>query len=121
VDARAKAVARTARYASPGIAGQAAYCRGADPGHDVASALLQAQLDDLIAFALARQEGGILLTGDRDLRQTIESERRRIDGAPVEIHATFWLIELMLTDGAITDAEARTSVVRMKQCKRRLP
>lgn len=77
--------------------------------------------NDLIAFALARQEGGILLTGDRDLRQAIESERNRPDGAPVEIHGTFWLIEQMLTDGVISDAEAKAAVERMKQGKRRLP
>ena len=77
--------------------------------------------NDLLAFALARQEGGILLTGDRDLRQAITAECIRPDGAPVEIHGTFWLMEQMLTEGVITDAEAKVSVERMKQGKRRLP
>lgn len=77
--------------------------------------------NDLLAFALAWQEGGILLTGDRDLRQAVAAECNRPDGAPVEIHGTFWIIEQLLANDLITDAESRASVERMKQGKRRLP
>ena len=77
--------------------------------------------NDFMAFALALQEAGVLLTGDRDLRAAIEIEMAAHTGTTIEHHGTFWLIERMLTGGVLTDAEAKSSVERMKQGKRRLP
>jgi hypothetical protein len=77
--------------------------------------------NDLLAFALAVQESGVLLTGDRDLRTAIQTERKRPDGTMVEIHGTVWLVEQMLIKGALSDAEAKVAIDLMKQDKCRLP
>jgi len=77
--------------------------------------------NDLMAFALAIQESGVLLTGDRDLRAAIEKELAALTGAAIEHHGTFWLVERMLAEGVITDAEAKSAIQSMKQGKRRLP
>ena len=77
--------------------------------------------NDLLTFALAHQEGGVLLTGDRDLRRAIEAECARPGGESVEIHGTFWLIEQMLNEGILSFDEAKAAVERMKYGKRRLP
>ena len=76
---------------------------------------------DFMAFALAVQESGILLTGDRHLRNAVDRELAEMPNTPVQHHGTFWLIEQMLTDGVITETEAKASIERMKQGKRRLP
>lgn len=77
--------------------------------------------NDLLAFSLAHQEGGILLSGDRDLRLAVNAERQRAGGAVVEVHGTFWLVERMMDEGVLTDVDARAAVERMKPSRRRLP
>lgn len=76
---------------------------------------------DWMAFALAWQEKGILLTGDKKLRKAIDAECHQPDVAAVKVHGTIWLMEQMLIKGVITEAETRAAVERMKQGKCRLP
>lgn len=45
--------------------------------------------NDLMALALAEQERGVLLTGDRDLRDVAETEQ-------VPVHGTIWIIGQMI-------------------------
>jgi hypothetical protein len=77
--------------------------------------------NDLMAFALAVQESGVLLTGDRDLRTAVATELAKRDGTRIVHHGTFWLLEQMLDASVLTDDEARTAIERMKNDGRRLP
>ena len=69
---------------------------------------------DLLALALAEQEGCALLTGDRHLRAAAEAEG-------VEVHGTLWLAEQAITAGALLPAELRELYRRMRDAGRRLP
>jgi predicted nucleic acid-binding protein len=69
---------------------------------------------DLLALALAEQEGCPLLTGDRDLRAAAEAEG-------VAFHGTLWLAEVAVTAGALAPRELRTVYRRMRDAGRRLP
>lgn len=69
---------------------------------------------DLLALALAGQEGCPLLTGDRDLRAAAEAEG-------MAVHGTLWLVERAAEVGALLPLEMRTPYLRMRDAGRRLP
>jgi predicted nucleic acid-binding protein len=69
---------------------------------------------DLLALALAAQEGCPLLTGDRDLRAAATAEG-------VAVHGTLWLAEQAMAAGALRPMELREVYQRMRQAGRRLP
>ena len=70
--------------------------------------------NDLLALALARQEGCPLLTGDRRLREVANTEQ-------VEVKGTLWLMERLLASGVIGLAEAARAYDAMRNGGRRLP
>lgn len=69
---------------------------------------------DHSALALAMQERCPLLTGDKDLRAAAKSEG-------IEVHGTIWIIEELLNQKIITQAQARGSFDSMKAKGSRLP
>ncbi|SRR5260221_10522133 len=69
---------------------------------------------DLLALALAMQEAGPLLTGDRRLRELCE-------GLGHEVHGTLWLMEEMHKAGLISSAEVAAAYEAMRVQGRRLP
>lgn len=69
---------------------------------------------DLLALALAQQEGCPLLTGDGDLRDAAEAEG-------VEVHGTLWVGELLVKAGLVSAAELRAAYLAMRIALRRLP
>ena len=69
---------------------------------------------DHSALALACQEKCPLLTGDKDLRAAAKSEG-------VEVHGTVWIIEELLKQKLIMQAQARSSFDSMKAKGSRLP
>lgn len=69
---------------------------------------------DHFALALAIQEQCPLLTGDKDLRSAARSEG-------VEVHGTIWIIEELLKQKLIHQAQARGSFDSMKAKGSRLP
>jgi predicted nucleic acid-binding protein len=69
---------------------------------------------DLLALALAEQEGCPLLTGDRDLRAAAEAEG-------VVVHGSLWLAEEAVAVGALAASELRSVYRRMREAGRRLP
>ena len=69
---------------------------------------------DHSALALAMQEKCPLLTGDKDLRVAAKSEG-------VEVHGTVWIIEELLNQKLIKQAQARGSFDTMKAKGSRLP
>jgi hypothetical protein len=69
---------------------------------------------DLTALALAEQEHGILVTGDRHLRLAAEAER-------VEVRGTLWLARRLVEERVITVAALRDAYGRMRETGRRLP
>lgn len=71
-------------------------------------------LTDHSALALAMQEKCPLLTGDKDLRAAAKSEG-------VEVHGTLWIIEKLLNEKLIKQAQARDSFDSMKAKGSRLP
>lgn len=71
-------------------------------------------LIDLSALALALQERCPLLTGDRALRVVAEKEG-------VEVHGTIWIIEELLNQKIISQAQAKRSFDAMRLKGSRLP
>lgn len=71
-------------------------------------------MNDLLALALAKQEGCPLLTGDSRLREAAEIEL-------VPVSGTLWLMERLWTEGLIDLAFLRQAYDLMRQSGRRLP
>jgi predicted nucleic acid-binding protein len=71
-------------------------------------------LVDCSALALAIQERSLLLTGDKDLRHAAEAEG-------VEVHGILWVVEQLLNEKLIGQAEAKASFDSMKEKGSRLP
>jgi predicted nucleic acid-binding protein len=69
---------------------------------------------DLFALSLAIEEEAILLTGDEALRKAAIQE-----GVPA--HGTLWLLQNMVSGGAISEAEGHAGLSRMLTAGRRLP
>lgn len=70
--------------------------------------------NDILALALAEQEGCPLLTGDRDLRAAAEAER-------VTVHGTLWLAERAVVSGLVSPNAMRALFQQMRATGRRLP
>lgn len=70
--------------------------------------------NDLASLALAKQEGGVLLTGDKALKKTAKNEN-------VRVHGTIWVVKKMKKYHLINLKEAKLAFKRMKECGRRLP
>jgi predicted nucleic acid-binding protein len=70
--------------------------------------------NDLLAWALARQEECPLLTGDRRLCQSARE-------AGVEVRGTLWLMQRMKDERLITPTEAAGAYRKMRQAGSRLP
>ncbi|HPE78553.1 MAG TPA: DUF3368 domain-containing protein [Gammaproteobacteria bacterium] len=73
-------------------------------------------LNDLFALMLARQVGGILLTGDRRLRELTESRY-----SEVGVRGTLWIVRRLMEHGLLEASAAREAYRRMKQSGSRLP
>jgi len=69
---------------------------------------------DLFALVLAKDEGAILLSGDRALRKAAYKEG-------VEVHGTIWLMDNMVDGGIISPHDASDSLHQMLNDGRRLP
>lgn len=69
---------------------------------------------DITALILAQEEGAILVTGDRGLREAAEAEG-------VEVHGTLWVMDRMVAEDAVSPAEASRALQAMVASDRRLP
>lgn len=69
---------------------------------------------DVAAFVLARDSGGMLLTGDARLRALTE-------GQAVEVHGVLWLLDHLIKKLLITPTEAAEALDRMMAAGARLP
>lgn len=69
---------------------------------------------DLLALALAKQEGSPLVTGDRRLREAANAEG-------VTVHGTLWVMERLVSAGRVTVEEAESAYRRMREAGSRLP
>ena len=70
--------------------------------------------NDLMALALALQEGVPLLSGDLKLRQACEAEGHRV-------HGTLWLMDQFHENGLLSSAEVQQEYERMRASGSRLP
>lgn len=70
--------------------------------------------NDLFAWALARQEGCPLLTGDQGLRVAAQA-----DG--IVVKGTLWLMDRLVTENVITPGQAAEAYRRMRAHRSRLP
>lgn len=68
----------------------------------------------MIALALAKQENCPLLTGDKALRKTANTEK-------VEVHGTLWLVKQLIIHKIITVNQAEVAFATMRADARRLP
>lgn len=73
-----------------------------------------ASINDLLALALARQEGCALLSGDAKLRGIADIEK-------VEVHGTVWLVGQMVTGRVIVPRQAHAAYAKMREASRWLP
>ncbi|MES9874253.1 MAG: DUF3368 domain-containing protein [Candidatus Sedimenticola sp. 6PFRAG7] len=73
-------------------------------------------LNDLFALMLARQVEGVLLTGDRRLRELTEAQYPE-----VEVRGTLWIVQRLVEDGLIDAEVARLSYAEMRLSGSRLP
>lgn len=80
----------------------------------LAAAYLRPSRADLFALVLARNQGALLLTGDRHLRQAAEQEG-------VRVHGTLWLLDEMVERSMLAPAKAAEALDRMRERFRRLP
>lgn len=71
-------------------------------------------VNDMLALILAKEEGCLLLTGDKALRDAA----KELD---VEVHGTIWLVTKMLENQKITPEVARIAFGRMRDSGSRLP
>ena len=74
----------------------------------------QPSQNDLFALALAKQESGPLVTGDRRLREAANNEN-------VEVKGTLWLVAQMFKEKLINSSDARKAYDKMREANRRLP
>jgi predicted nucleic acid-binding protein len=81
---------------------------------DLAHRYRRPSRNDLLAMALAIQEGCPLLTGDRDLRVAAREEG-------VTVHGTLWLLDHVAARGAISADGLRGAYQTMRDRGRRLP
>ena len=70
--------------------------------------------NDLLALALAEQEGCLLVTGDRDLRDAARREH-------VEVRGTLWVAGCLVEERVLEPPLLRTAYLRMRERGRRLP
>jgi hypothetical protein len=73
-------------------------------------------LNDLFALMLARQVGGVLLTGDRRLRELAETRYSEI-----EVRGTLWIVHRLREQGLLETVAARDAYRQMKESGSRLP
>ncbi len=71
--------------------------------------------NDLLAYMLAVEADGILLTGDANLRRLAEVR------GDVEVHGTLWLMARMVREAGFSVQRARVAFEMMRECGRRLP
>lgn len=70
--------------------------------------------NDYLALALAKQEVGVLLTGDANLRIVADKEG-------VSVKGSIWLLEIMVKHCLLAADDALNALTRMKADGRRLP
>jgi hypothetical protein len=73
-------------------------------------------LNDVFALMLAKQVGGVLLTGDRRLRELAETRY-----SDIEVRGTLWIMQRLQEQGLLEAAAAREAYWRMRQSGSRLP
>lgn len=71
-------------------------------------------LTDCSAWQWAADNGGILLTGDAQLRRTAIK-------SGVEVHGSIWLLDELLRQGILTHKQACQAIKKLKGKNRRLP
>ncbi len=71
-------------------------------------------LEDCSVFYHAKRLGAVLVTGDRTLKEAAQRDR-------LEVHGTLWLLDEMVTRGALTPAQAIDALQRIMQANARLP
>jgi len=69
---------------------------------------------DLSAYILAKDFGGILLTGDRKLRKLAES-------VELQVHGTLWVLDTLVASRALSPQRAARSLTSMIESGSRLP
>lgn len=73
-------------------------------------------LNDVFALILARQVGGVLLTGDRRLRELAETRY-----SDIEVRGTLWIVQRLNAHGVLEVTAAREVYWQMRQSGSRLP
>ena len=73
-------------------------------------------LNDVFALMLAKQVGGVLLTGDRRLRELTETRY-----SDIKVRGTLWLVQRLQEHGLLETDAARAAYWRMRQSGSRLP
>lgn len=73
-------------------------------------------LNDVFALMLAKQVGGVLLTGDRRLRELAEASY-----TDVEVRGTLWLVQRLQEHGLLATDAAKAAYRQMRQSGSRLP
>lgn len=73
-------------------------------------------LNDVFALMLAKQVGGVLLTGDRRLRELAETRY-----SDIEVRGTLWLVQRLQEHGLLEPNAARAAYWQMRQSGSRLP
>lgn len=71
-------------------------------------------LTDCSAWQWAEKNNGILLTGDAQLRRVAKK-------SGVEVHGSIWLMDELLRQGILTEAEACQAIKKLRTKNRRLP
>ena len=71
-------------------------------------------LTDCSAWQWAEKNQGILLTGDAQLRRAAVK-------SGVEVHGSIWLMDELLRQGILTEAQACKAIKKLKTKNRRLP
>jgi predicted nucleic acid-binding protein len=71
-------------------------------------------LTDCSAWQWAEKNQGILLTGDAQLRQAAIK-------SGVEVHGSIWLMDELLRQGILTEAQGCKAIKKLRKKNRRLP
>ena len=74
----------------------------------------RASLRDLSSLILARDEGSVLVTGDKALRKAAEKEG-------VEVHGVLWVLDRLVSEAGLLPVEAARSLRLMLRGGARLP
>lgn len=69
---------------------------------------------DMATLVVARTEEGILVTGDRALRDAAKKEG-------IEVHGTLWIVDHLVDTGTVRPNEAARALQLMMEGGRRLP